>query len=135
MRPIFDADWIEPGMHVSAIKNPEVPDEAFGRVDHVAVHTRLHPNGPNNYAPRGSAFGQRLDEKWLVDGLDFEACDDLATLVDGGVERTDDDTTLFLNNMGLGIQFAAVGCHVFDRAIQEEFGQDVATNWFLQSMW
>lgn len=135
MRPIFEVDWIEPGMHVSAIKNPEVPDAAFDRVDHLAVHTRLHPNGPNNYAPRGSEFGRQLDDQWTVPGLDIDARDDLATLIDQRFERADDDTTLFLNNMGLGIQFAAVGRHVHDRAIEGDFGEDVPTEWFLQSVW
>lgn len=135
MQPIFDAGWIKQGMHVSAIKNPEVPDKAFKSIDHVAVHTRLHPNGPNNYAPHGSAFGQQLDDQWVVPGLDIEAVNDLSTLMDTGMDRAKDDTTLFLNNMGLGMQFAAIGRYVFEQAFEEEFGEEIPTEWFLQSMW
>jgi ornithine cyclodeaminase/alanine dehydrogenase-like protein (mu-crystallin family) len=135
MRPIFDPEWVDPGTHVSAIKNPEVPDEVFERVDHVAVHTRLHPNGPNNYAPRGSEFGRRLDDRWTLSGVDIEACDDLTDLVDRGIDREPEDTTLFLNNMGLGMQFAAVGRHVFERASADGVGEEIPTELFLQSVW
>lgn len=135
MEPVFDADWIAPGTHVSAIKNPEVPDEAFSRVDRVAVHTHLTPNGPNNYAPRGSDFGTRLDDAWTVEGFDLTAAPDLPTAMTNATERGPDETTLFLNNMGLGTQFAAVGKHVHDCAVRDDLGVEVETDRFLQAVW
>lgn len=135
MRPVFEVDWIKPGTHVSAIKNPEVPDEAFRAVDRVAVHTRLHPNGPNNYAPRGSSFDHRLDEQWRIAGLDVDTVPHLASLIADPPDRDADDTTLFLNNMGLGIQFAAIGRYVFERAAEAGVGETIDISSFLQPMW
>lgn len=134
MRPVFDPDSIEPGMHVSAIKNPEIPDAAFDRVDRVGVHTHTPPYGPHNYEPRGAGFVDAMNGAWAVEGCDFEAMPDLATLVADGVDREADETTLFVNNNGLGIQFAAVGRYLHDYACKEDFGTEIDTNLFLQSM-
>lgn len=135
MAPIFEADWIEDGQHVSAIKNPEVPDEAFARVDRLAVHTLSAPYGPNNYAPQGSAFGEQLDDAWGVESVDFHDCPQLSDLVEGEPGGREDETTFFMNNNGAGIQWAAVGRHAHDAAAEADLGGDVDTEWFLQSVW
>lgn len=144
MEPVFDADWIEEGQHVSAIKNPEVPDDAFQCVDWLVVHTHSAPYGPNNYAPRGSDFGDRLDAAWSIEGVEYEDYPELADLVASkGRAGTDEDrserdaaeTTMFMNNMGTGIQWAAVGRYVHDQAEREGFGDHLDTDLFLQSMW
>lgn len=135
MAPVFEADWIEPGTHVSAIKNPEVPDEAFGRVDRVAIHTHVTHHGPNNYAPRASDFGDRLDDAWAIEGFDLASAPDLPTVMADDRSREPDETTLFLNNMGLGTQFAAVGKVVLEHAVEADVGVEVETDRFLQSVW
>jgi alanine dehydrogenase len=135
MEPVFDPDLIEPGTHVSTVKNPEVPEGVFDAVDRVAVHTLSAPEGPHNYTPRGSDFADRLDSAW---GFDRDITDypELADLVGGeaGRER-DDETTLFLNNNGAGIQWAACGRHVYEAAGEQGLGEEIDTEWFLQSVW
>lgn len=135
MKPVFEPDLIEPGMHVSGIKNPEMPEEAFDAVDRVAVHTHTPPHGPHNYTPRGSTFGERLDDAWgfETDLTTFSALADLVATEPG--RESDDETTLFLNNNGAGIQWAACGRHVHDRAAAEGLGGEIDTGWFLQSVW
>lgn len=135
MAPVFEVDWIEPGTHVSAIKNPEVPDEAFGHVDRVAIHTHVTHHGPNNYAPRGSDFGRRLDDAWAVEGYDLADAPDLPTVLADGWTPEPGETSLFLNNMGLGTQFAAVGKLVLDHATEADLGVEVETDRFLQAVW
>ena len=135
MKPIFDASWIEPKMHVSAIKSPEIPGEAFSEVDRVAVATTQLPSGPHNYAPRFSDFAQNLTEKWSIPNFDITAAQDISSLIAENKNPESEETTLFLNNIGIGMQFAAVGKVVYDRAIEGGFGTEIDTNLFLQSVW
>ena len=135
MQPIFDASWIEPKMHVSAIKNPEIPGDAFSKVDRIAVATTQLPSGPHNYAPRFSDFAQNLTEKWTIPNFDITAAQDISSLISENRNLISDETTLFLNNIGIGMQFAAVGKVVYDRAVESGIGTEIDTNLFLQSVW
>lgn len=135
MAPVFDVDWIEPGTHVSAIKIPEVPDAAFDRVDRVAVTSHVPLLGPNNYAPRGADFGTGLDEAWSVSGFDLGSVPDLPTVLSADRDRRPDETTFFLNNIGVGIQFAALGKLIYDRATAADVGRELRTDQFLQPVW
>lgn len=135
MEPIFDPGWIEPGTHVSAIKNPEVPDEAFGRVDRVCINTHLTRYGPDNYAPRGSDFGANLDDAWAIEGFDLASVPDLPTEIASERDRDPAETTFFLNNQGVGIQWAAVGKHVLECAVEADVGVEVDADHFLQAIW
>lgn len=135
MEPVFDADLIEPGMHVSTVKNPEVPEDVFDAVDRVAVHTLSAPEGPFNYTPRGSDFADRLDDAWGFE-RDLTEFPELADFVAGEPGREHpDETTLFLNNNGAGIQWAACGRHVYETATEQGLGEEIDTEWFLQSVW
>lgn len=135
MAPVFDPEWIERGMHVSAIKIPEVPARAFDRADRVAVTSHVPLLGPNNYAPRGSAFAAPLDEAWSVDGFDLASVPDLPTVMTIESDRSPDETTIFLNNIGVGVQFAALGKLLYDRAVAADVGEELRTDLFLQPMW
>ena len=135
MKPIFDESWIKPQMHVSAIKTPEVPSGAYSRVDRVAVATTQLPAGPHNYVPRFSNFAQRLTKAWTVKEFDISTAQDISSLLSEGNKSVPGETTLFLNNIGIGMQFAAVGKVVYDRAVEQNLGTEVDTNLFLQSVW
>ena len=41
------------------------------------------------------------------------------------------EITCFNNNIGLGIQFAAIGKAVFDEAKSKGLGREIPTDWFL----
>jgi ornithine cyclodeaminase/alanine dehydrogenase-like protein (mu-crystallin family) len=43
-----------------------------------------------------------------------------------------DEITLFANNTGMGLQFAAVGARVLARANEMGLGRVVPTEWFLE---
>lgn len=134
MQPVFDPELIEPGMHVSTVKNPEVPEGVFDAVDRVAVHTLSAPYGPHNYTPRNSTFEDRLDNAWGFE-TDLGQFPELADLVASDPGRETDETTLFLNNNGAGIQWAACGRHVHDRSTDVGIGDEIDTQRFLQSVW
>jgi glycine cleavage system pyridoxal-binding protein P len=47
---------------------------------------------------------------------------------------TAEETTCFLNNLGIGLQFAAVGAVVFKEAKARGVGREIPTDWFLESV-
>jgi alanine dehydrogenase len=56
-------------------------------------------------------------------------------LVNKAPGRTDDkQITFFLNNVGTGVQFAAVGYHAYCTAKEKGLGYEVPTDWFLQDI-
>jgi ornithine cyclodeaminase/alanine dehydrogenase-like protein (mu-crystallin family) len=61
---------------------------------------------------------------------------ELAELVSGRAEgrRDDAERTTFVNNTGLGIQFAAVGALVLRRARERGIGRELPTEWFTEDL-
>jgi hypothetical protein len=45
-----------------------------------------------------------------------------------------DEITCFINNIGLGIQFAAVGSAIYAKARTLGLGREIPTEWFLESV-
>lgn len=45
-----------------------------------------------------------------------------------------EEITCFINNIGLGIQFAALGAAVYREARSRGVGREIPTDWFLESV-
>ena len=45
-----------------------------------------------------------------------------------------EESTCFLNNIGIGLQFVAVGAAVFQQAKANGVGREIPTDWFLESV-
>jgi ornithine cyclodeaminase/alanine dehydrogenase-like protein (mu-crystallin family) len=45
-----------------------------------------------------------------------------------------EEITCFLNNIGMGLQFAAVGAAVFAEAKARGAGHEIPTDWFLETV-
>lgn len=45
-----------------------------------------------------------------------------------------DEITCFINNIGLGLQFAALGAGAYQQARSKGIGKEIPTEWFLQSV-
>jgi hypothetical protein len=41
---------------------------------------------------------------------------------------------MFMNNLGIGIQFAALGAYACQRARAKGLGQEIPGDWFLESL-
>jgi ornithine cyclodeaminase/alanine dehydrogenase-like protein (mu-crystallin family) len=130
--PVFFKSWIEPGMHLSSIKKPEIEPEAVRSADRVVVHT--HDLGPLLTIANGANYKE--ESKWTAQGFDINQLPTLADLVDGRVPGRDSeaDVTCFLNNMGLGYQFAAAGSVIYRRAVEEGVGHELPTDWFTETV-
>jgi alanine dehydrogenase len=45
-----------------------------------------------------------------------------------------DEITCFINNIGMGLQFAALGAGAYEQARAKGIGREIPTDWFLQSV-
>jgi ornithine cyclodeaminase/alanine dehydrogenase-like protein (mu-crystallin family) len=134
--PIFFARWMEPGMHVSSIKRPEIESAALGRADIVLLHS--HDSTPQHLATKGVVIPEATgDRGWMVaSDLDFDATPTLPELIAGLAQGRahDDQITCFVNNVGLGYQFAAAGSVVYRKAKEAGLGHDLPTDWFTEDV-
>jgi ornithine cyclodeaminase/alanine dehydrogenase-like protein (mu-crystallin family) len=48
--------------------------------------------------------------------------------------KSPEEITCFINNIGLGIQFAAVGAAIYSEAKAKGIGKEIPTDWFLESV-
>ena len=147
IRPVLEADWVELHGHVSCIRVPEVPRELLERCDLLVVHSRNW--APSNYiVGLGETAIQAHDPRealgdthgTTVDALEdqtrlFSAQPDLGELMAGQVPLPPPGSqTCFVNVVGLGIQFAALGSLAYERAQAQGVGREVPTDWFLESV-
>lgn len=134
--PIFFRQWIEPGMHLSSIKKPEIEPAAVKSADKVAVHT--HDPGPILVVAKGAKFTEESKgEGWNKrHGIDFDKMPTLPDMIVGRYAGRDNDeqVTCFLNNLGLGYQFAAAGSVIYKRAKEQGVGHELPTDWFTETV-
>ena len=126
---VLPAKWVKKGMHITDVKRIEIERSVLERVDRVVIHQRLA------YETRIGGTGQYgvLEESDWRD-VDFERYPLLEEVIAGkalGRQRLD-EITYFWNNAGLGLQFAAVGYVIFERAKEKGMGREIPTDWFTQ---
>jgi alanine dehydrogenase len=133
---IFFARWTRPGLHVSAIKVPEIEIAAIRRADRFVIHTHdakpLHVTARNLAVPEiGEGQGWGLGK-----GIDFLTTPTLADVIAGTYpgRRSEEEVTCFINNLGLGSQFAAAGSIVYRKAKERGLGRELPTDWFTQDV-
>ena len=133
---IFFERWLKPGMHVSSIKLPEIEVAAIRRADRLVIHT--HDSKPLHVTTKDLAVPETAEDKgWnLGEGVDFKATPTLADVIAGKASgrRSDREVTCFINNLGLGFQFAAAGAVVYRKARESGLGHELPTDWFTQDV-
>ena len=131
-RPLVRGEDLQPGVHYNAIREFEVDESVFARADVVAIHTRF--GGAHHYLPPGATAdppGMRREKP-----RDWDRYPELGDLLSGrAAGRTDDrQVTFFLNNIGTGLQFAALAHAVFRHARELGLGREIPADWFLQDI-
>lgn len=134
--PIYFKKWIRPGVHMSAIKKPEIEPDAIRAADRVSVHT--HDTAPILVVAEGAKFQEESKGRaWnAAKNLDFKKYPTLPELIAGrAVGRgNDEEVTCFVNNLGLGFQFAAAGSVIYKRAKERSVGHELPTDWFTETV-
>jgi alanine dehydrogenase len=136
MKPVIQADWLRPGVHLSSLKRFEIPSACYRRADRIAIHTRLwEPDMQlmgNEKIPDASLWEERKKK----DGVDWLNQPEIGQLTSGEVQGriSDHDITCFINNVGLGLQFAAAGALLLEKARREGIGRELPLEWFTQTV-
>jgi alanine dehydrogenase len=133
--PIFFERWIEPGMHMSSIKLPEIEVSAVKRADRVALH--VHEQKPIHVSARDLPLAKEANEHgWSGRGIEFDKLPTVPDLITGRAQgrQSDREVTCFLNNIGLGYQFAAAGAVVYRKAKGSGLGHELPTDWFTEDV-
>jgi alanine dehydrogenase len=134
--PIFFERWIEPGMHLSSIKRPEIETAAIKRADRVVIHTKdarpIHVFTKDLVVPE-AADGRGWE---VAEDIDFEKLPTLPELITGRTpgRKSDREVTCFINNIGLGYQFAAAGSLLYRKARESRAGHELPTDWFTEDV-
>jgi alanine dehydrogenase len=137
-RSPFLGKWaLREGMHISSMQRDEFDDEALKTCQPLVLHTHTTEN---NVTSAALAHFERADFK-LRDhpterGIDWQALPTLPDLLCGRIRGRENDRQItgFVNNIGMGAQFAAVGKIVYDAARAKGAGREVPHDWFTQDV-
>jgi len=131
---LFEEQHFESGMHVGSIKPSEISQESLELADGVYVHLGhgkpMLVQADNLVIPDHSG-----DRGWkMSDKFDFSVCTKLPELVSGRAKgRTNEsERTCFINDLGLGLQFAVVAGITLQLAKSAKIGYDLPTELFTQ---
>ena len=132
--PVFEARHFETGMHIGSIKPPEISRNSLDLADKVCVH--LGQGKPALVQADNLAVPDHSgDRGWKIsDAFDFASCTTLPDLISGATNgRTNaDERTCFVNDLGLGLQFAVVAGVTLRLAESAGIGQVLPTELFTQ---
>ena len=138
LTPVFQEEWLVPGLTVTTIRGPELPRSILRRFDRVVVHQHemVRAFATDEARARSPEFHDGEYGAPDVDAFDLSVLPNLLdVLVDPSVGRSrPEDTVAFHNFVGMGLQFAAVGAVVLERARAAGLGHEVPTEWFLQDV-
>jgi ornithine cyclodeaminase/alanine dehydrogenase-like protein (mu-crystallin family) len=133
---IFFERWVEPGMHLSSIKRPEIEMGALRRADRIVIHS--NDEKPIHVLTRDLANAEKAkDQGWnSVGELDFATLPTLPEVIVGRApgRQSETEVTCFMNNIGLGYQFAAAGAVVIRKAKDSGLGHELPTDWFTEDV-
>ena len=120
---VIEPEWLRPGVHVTCVKDCELGEETIRRAE-IEVHD------PVDLLKQGGGAVPAFEPPFWVNAPE------LKDLVSGRVpgRKSEKEITCFINNIGLGLQFAALGAGVYADARSKGVGREVPTDWFLESV-
>ena len=137
LNPVIKENYMKPGVHVTCVRQSELEAEVLARCDIVTINTQMaepdhYVMGKEEDIPEITGF--RTMEKKA--GKSWWQLDELSDVIGGKSRRRQNDRemTCFINNLGLGVQFAAVGAKVYELAKKQGIGRELPSDWFLQSV-
>lgn len=160
MTPVYDADWLQPGMHVTNLGRREMPEAAMARFDVVVrqgtaglqMRQTKRFQAERGHSPAAFIGGTdkemaRIPERNPQPGFggdDPAFTDrgrggdkpDIAALLSGAVAgRTSDSQITFYRNVGnQGLQFSSLAQIAYRKAVAAGEGHEIPTAWFLQDI-
>jgi ornithine cyclodeaminase/alanine dehydrogenase-like protein (mu-crystallin family) len=129
--PVYFEDWLSPGTFVTNTVPTELSDETYEAADRV-VTTDNRPF--QRYVIGDEEDDERYKQRhpeWF-EQRDYETLGDVLT--GEGAGRQVADETIVYDNISAGIQFAAVGNLVYERAEERGLGVEIPLSWFQQDI-
>lgn len=133
--PVIDGDWLVPGQHIGSVQSHELDQRTLERAAIIGIRSR--DAATFHYLP-GQAPVEAREVKVPDERLGAKMAE-LGEIVAGRAgRRSADEITLFTGgglgvSSGLGIQFCAVGYAVYTAAKAAGLGQEIPTEWFLET--
>lgn len=131
MEPVLFPQWVQAGMHVGSINTRrELAPGLQEKCDYFAVNTR-EPD--LQICVGGSKEGIAPLQEKAVECADAPELGEIIIGKRRG-RQSAAQVTLFLNNIGLGTQFAAVGGAIYKAAREKGLGREIPGEWFLETV-
>lgn len=130
-QPVFKADWLEPGMHVSTIRGAELEPAVVARSEIVVVNDKVAHDAI------AVTQGVKLPKnRHAIAGLDPAVTPSLGEIIAGlkPTRTTEQQISCFVNLPGIGLQFAAVGAALYRKARAGGRGHELPTEWFTEDV-
>ena len=133
---VFFEKWLRPGLHVSSIKMPEIEEAALFKSSRVGLH--FGQQRPDTVTADGlEPPDRRAGKGWAaLSTFDYDSCPKLPEMIMGEAQGrvSDDEITSFINDMGLGLQFAAAAGLAYRKAKEAGLGNELPTDWFTEDV-
>jgi len=132
--PVLKGEWLSRGAHATKVNANELDEKFFEHVDvivkHQVLETKRYVAGMENElakAPKAVKKGK------------IKAPEEVPTLSElvlglASGRVSSEQVTFFDNNEGSGLQFAACGALVYQRALERGLGHELPSEWFLQDI-
>jgi ornithine cyclodeaminase/alanine dehydrogenase-like protein (mu-crystallin family) len=138
MEPVHQISWRRPGVHYSAVKVQEMDQVFLEAVDRAFVFSKNPITTRPQFVLLPSVKTPESITGWWQDrdGALWDRLEELPRLFTGEVKgrESQDETTAFVNNVGQGLQFAAVAKRVYEEARARGVGKELPTEWFTQDV-
>jgi alanine dehydrogenase len=134
---VIEPAWLQPGVHISCIKAQEVNQAVLDRCDRVFVHVRQQAKQIDNVLPGTQNISDENAKGWWnAEGSRYGTYPDVGMLVTGTApgRQSDGEITAFVNSVGLGLQFAAVGALIVEKAKAQGVGEHLPDHWFSENV-
>jgi len=138
MVPVIQPEWVKPGMHISCIKTYEMSPEVIEKCDVVFIHTQAQGKHLDNIMPgTPNLFNESKHKEWVNDKVNgilrFPDIKKLVADQEPG-RQGPEQVTCFVNNIGMGLQFAAAGAVIYKKALEAGIGVKLEDDWFSEDV-
>lgn len=137
LEPVFDGNWLEPGMHVNSIQGRELDEITLARSGLIVVRSKEEPT----HWVMGSRVPGEMRAAKHLDEIARKKTVELGPVLTGDVtgRSSEDQITLFTGggtggSAGLGIQFAAVATVIYKAALARGLGSNLLDDLFLETV-
>ena len=130
-------DHVEPGMHISSIRDNEIALEAIRNANVTAMHDTKSMDFENYDSTHGLVTKDQEKEAGNDPRMNYlrsvPTLPDLITKKACG-RVSNDQVTCFLNYRGLALQFAVCGALLYKQAKERNIGNALPTEWFTEDV-